>query len=125
MVKDMGTGHEILKYPTGWEAITGTVTDNGISADSTGRKIIKAGTILGPDVSGKTIISDRCSAKMTESADAECVLLEDTDVTSGKSVAPLLVKGYIDLTKYESDDMPSTTEISNLRKNNPMIVFVG
>lgn len=125
MVKDMGTGHEILKFATGWEAITGTVTNTGVDAGSDGRKILKAGTILGPSTNGKTILVDRDKAKVTSSSDAECVLLEDTDVTSGEAVAPLLTKGYIDLSKYAAGDAPSSTLMGYLKANNPMIVFVG
>lgn len=126
MVKDMGVGSNILKYPTGWEAISGTVTATGISAGADGRKIIKAGAILGPDTSGtETIIKDRCAAKVVATNKAECVLLEDVDVTNGSVTAPLLTKGYIDLTKYASGEAPSATVIGYIRANNPMIVFVG
>jgi hypothetical protein len=60
-----------------------TVDDTGITADSEGKKIVKAGSIL--DATGK-IVND---------GTAKGILFADVDVTNGKQAGSLIVEGYV------------------------------
>lgn len=69
------------------------VSDTGINADTNGKKIVKAGSILDKDGS---IVND---------ATAVGVLLADVDVTYGPKEGALVVHGYIDGTKLPVDEI--------------------
>lgn len=60
------------------QAFTYLVDDTGVAADATGRKIVKAGTIL-----------------PANDATAQGILYNDVDVTNGKQPGSLIVEAYI------------------------------
>lgn len=76
------------------------VGNSGVDADSNGRKIIKAGTPVG----GATSVLTNRQTVLTKGADnAQGVVLHDVDVTDGDGRATLVVSGYVDLYKVDSD----------------------
>lgn len=75
------------------------VTNTGISADSEGRKILKAGTPIG----GGDILTNR-QAVLTKNTEAPVgVILHDVDVTAGQENATIVLEGTVDVEKLESD----------------------
>jgi len=100
-IKDKGN---ILKYavPGSYVVMAVTVADTGISANSDGRKIIKAGTALESDSTG-TIRADGDSAKKAGTgADVEGLLFTEVDVTDGDVTGAMLIKGVVDGSKLQS-----------------------
>lgn len=111
MSKFVETGYlnkkEILKFPHHHVQIAITVSDTGISANSEGKKIVPAGTILGGD--GGFLLSDETKkavvkntqggATTTEGAgvDAEGILLDDVDVTYGPKEGAMVLHGFVKL----------------------------
>lgn len=74
------------------------VSDAGVSA-SGGKKIVKAGTPLAGNLTAR-------ETEFTVAADgsgAVGLLLHDVDVTSGVKNAQVLVFGFVDISKLESD----------------------
>lgn len=80
------------------------VGNTGVSADSEGRKIIKAGTPVGgsTDVleNRQTVLSVTNSAE--SGATAQGIILHDVDVTAGNANATLIVAGVVDTAKIET-----------------------
>ena len=78
------------------------VANTGITADSDGKKIAKAGTPLTGSLEAR-------GTAFTVASTTECVsnaigiLLHDVDVTDGTKNAQVVVFGFIDLNKLESD----------------------
>ena len=95
-----GSSKEILLNDD-YAAIKITVDDTGVTADSDGKKIIKAGTPY-----------------PTDDATAQGILLYDTDVTYGKRPTALLVRGMVDAKKV-------TLPTVEARKAIPQIKFSG
>lgn len=75
------------------------VKSEGVTADSDGHKIVKAGTIL-----------------PANDATAEGVLLNDVDVTYGDTPGALVIHGFID--KDEIPEQPADTV------NLPLVIFM-
>lgn len=103
---DYGNKKEILKFPDHYVALGVMVDDAGIAANSDGKKIVSAGTIVGGGVLADN--TKKVSAKNTQGGatgtagagvDAEGVLLNDVDVTYGPSSGAMIVHGFIDLDK--------------------------
>lgn len=72
--------------------------------DGTGRKIVKAGTPVKGDLSALT------TAFTAADTDAAGVLLHDVDVTKGDGNATLLLFGFVNLNRLESDTKALITE---------------
>jgi len=84
------------------------VANTGISADSDGKKIVKAGTPLAGNLTARgTAFVKATTTPGAEGAlgtsNAVGILLHDVDVTSGTKNAQVVVFGFIDLNKLESD----------------------
>jgi hypothetical protein len=94
---------DILKFPDHYVAMTVTVDDTDIVADENGKKIVKAGTVVG----GKALpvmanLTEPVVEKNTQTVDgsaAEGVLLNDVDVTYGPAAAAMVIHGFIALDK--------------------------
>ena len=82
---------EILKYAEHYVGRAVMVSDSGVTADSEGRKIVPAGTLVSGVASG--------AVSADNSAATEGVLLHDTDVTHGSAPGTMVIHGFIDLTK--------------------------
>ena len=78
------------------------VANTGISADSDGKKIAKAGTPLTGDLTARGTAFVKASTTSGVS-NAVGILLHDVDVTDGTKNAQVVVFGFIDLNKLESD----------------------
>ena len=100
---------EILKFPDHYVAMAVLVDDTGIIANSDGKKIVPAGTIVG-GVGGSTIKDDtkKVAKKNTQGGatgsagagvDAEGVLMWDVDVTYGSASGSMILHGYINVSK--------------------------
>lgn len=93
------------------------VTNTGVSADSDGRKILKAGTPLAGNIRKR----DTAFTK-TNGSTATAVLMHDVDVTAGAENATIILAGCVDLLKLDSATQALVTAdvISAL----PNIIFV-
>lgn len=77
------------------------VSNEGISANSEGKKIVKAGTPL----TGSLEARGTAFAKATTTSGASNavgVLLHDVDVTAGAENGTLLIFGFVDLNKVDT-----------------------
>ena len=104
----------IVKFPDHYVGISVTVDDAGIVADTDGKKIVPAGTIIGGTGGANAILANpailatehNTQSGATGSAgagvDAEGVLMHDVDVTSGDAQGTMIIHGFIDLNKLPS-----------------------
>lgn len=89
--ESFGTQKQILKFPDHYVALAVTVSDAEITADSNGKKIVPAGTVLG----GGFIEDDTVLAVKSNDGGAEGVLFNDVDVTHGPASGAALIHGFI------------------------------
>jgi len=103
------------------------VANTGISADSNGKKILKAGTPLYGNIEKR----DTAFVKATQtdaagdnpaSNNATAVLLHDVDVTDGDNNATIILAGCVDLLKLESAVKAMIT--AEAKAALPRIIFV-
>lgn len=95
---------EIL-YNNHFVGIPCMVSSTGITPDSEGKKIVKAGTILPQN-----------------DATAKGVLLTDIDVTNGDCSGTIIIHGFIDNTKLVKNGITVSAEAVSALK---MIDFIG
>lgn len=74
-----------------------TVSDSGVTANSEGRKIVKAGTPLTGNLEARSTAFTAAGA-----SDAVGVLLHDVDVTEGAENGTLLIFGFVNLNRLDS-----------------------
>lgn len=74
-----------------------TVSDSGVTANSEGRKIVKAGTPLTGNLEARSTAFTAAGA-----SDAVGVLLHDVDVTEGAENGTLLIFGFVNLKRLDS-----------------------
>lgn len=74
------------------------VGNSTVSADSNGRKILKAGTPLDGDITQRATAFTK-----TAGTTPVGVLLHDVDVTNGNANGTLVIAGCVDLLKMDSD----------------------
>ena len=98
--KQYGNEKQILIAPELAFTIGCLVGNTGVDADSNGRKIIKAGTPVGGTTS---VLTNRQTVLTKGASNAQGVVLHDVDVTDGDGRATLVIAGYVDLYKLESD----------------------
>lgn len=89
------TGSTILKYNKGKIASPVTIDSTTVTADADGRKVVPAGSIIGSNTSGKTILSDHVKGKVVNDATAEGILYYDVDVTNGDAPGAILTHGVV------------------------------
>ncbi len=116
-VKSVEPGKDILLTMDDYSAITVSVSATGVVAGSDGRKIVKAGTIIG-GVLADPKNSQAVAADGAEVA-AEGILYHDVDVTSGDSVGTMIVRGIVDTAKLPA--APTEAQKAQLKQ----IVFFG
>ena len=91
----------------------------GVTADSDGKKIVKAGTPLYGNIekrdTGFTIAG-------AEGASPVVVLMHDVDVTAGDENGTIVLAGVVDLLKLESSVQTALT--SAIKAAMPRIIFV-
>lgn len=89
----------ILVDPLNSTAVSIEVANTGVTADSEGKKIIKAGTPVYGSLRARNTpftISGASGAKPAG------VILHDVDVTSGKKNSQIVIFGTIDVSKVDS-----------------------
>jgi len=98
-----GADKNILIAPELAFTIGCIVGNTGITADTDGKKIIKAGTPVGSATNvlenRQTVLSVTNDA--TAGSTSQGVVLHDVDVTNGNANATLVVAGYVDLLKLD------------------------
>lgn len=105
-----GADKNILIAPDLAMTIGCIVANTGITSDSKGRKIIKAGTPVGGTTSvlenrqTALIVTNNANAETAAASDgknSQGVLLHDVDVTDGNANATLVIEGTVDLLKLD------------------------
>lgn len=81
-------------------SVSAMVSNVGVTADTNGRKIIKAGTPLEGVLDTRETVALK---KTATAANTTCVALHDVDVTSGNANVAVLIWGFINLNRLESD----------------------
>lgn len=104
------TPKEILKFPEHHMSVAVTVDDTGILANTEGRKIVPAGTIVG----GGFLTNRSAKAVAKNDASALGVLRYDVDVTNGPSPGAAVIHGFVDLAKLPT--VPDATAIAALKQ---------
>lgn len=97
------------------------VSNTGVEPGADGRKIIKAGT----PVTGSLTERNTAFTVAKDSGgnnNAVGVILHDVDVTEGEANSQVVVFGFIDISKLESDVVALITEAA--KKSMRMIQFV-
>lgn len=91
-----------ILFNTDPQVSVGVLASNtGVSADSDGKKILKAGTPMTGDLEARGTAFSKAST--TEGvSNAVGVLLHDVDVTAGNENATLLIFGFVDLNKVDT-----------------------
>lgn len=82
----------------------GIVVDDSVqaTANSLGKKIVKAGTPLTGDLTNRLTPFTAAKAGLeTEASDAVGVLLHDVDVTTGDANGTLLIFGFVNLDRID------------------------
>ena len=97
----------------------GIIKQTGVTADSDGRKIVKAGTPLYGDIEKRNTGFTIAGA---EGASPVCVLMHDVDVTAGDENGTIVLAGCVDLLKLESSVKTALT--SSVKAALPRIIFV-
>ena len=109
MVKEVvytNTNHDIRIAPELSATFPCIVTNTGVSANAEGRKILKAGTPIGAGAavsSANDVLLNRKQVLIQDTANAQGVILHDTDVTSGAANATIMVAGYVDYLKLTTE----------------------
>lgn len=108
---------DVLLNPDNAFEIGVQVTNTGITADTEGRKIIKAGTPVGH--ASKDVLDERdtvlvVSNDSTLGANAQGVLRHDVDVTAGQANATLIVRGEVDSSKCPTINAAAKTALTHI-----------
>jgi hypothetical protein len=115
--KTYGAPKQVLGIVQAKVALGVFVSDEGVTADSSGRKIILAGTPVGGDVSAYA--DENAVLKVANDATAQGILEFDVDVTSGQGTGTLIIHGYINEFRLP-DDLTISDEA---KKAIPDVVF--
>lgn len=114
--KTAGTRKTILVDELNSTAFSVVVDATGVSEDSEGKKILKAGTPIAGDLKARN------TSWKKETTSPKGILLHDVDVTTGARNAQVVVFGFIDVSKVEDDVKAMlTSTVENALK---MIQFV-
>jgi len=107
---DYGNTKQILKFPDHYVAIPVTVDNAGVTANSDGKKIVPAGTIVGGGTLADPEVMVKKATTTEDVSNAEGVLLNDVDVTYGPAPGAMIIHGFIDETKIPAapDDAEHT-----------------
>lgn len=115
---------QILKNVELQESV-GIVVDGSVAtADSLGRKIVKAGTPLTGDLDDRTTAFTAASAgDGSNPSNAVGVLLHDVDVTTGDANGTLLIFGFVNTNRIDTTTKAKIT--AQVKKALPMIKFIA
>lgn len=99
VIADISTQSTILARVTNFDCVTVIISSADVTADTKGKKLLKAGTFLGSATAGKKVLVDNAAAKPDNSVTSEGLLFYDVDVTNGDLEAAMLYKGTVALTR--------------------------
>lgn len=100
------------------------VDDANITADSNGKKIVKAGTPLAGSLDARTTAFTKASTSGSPSAsNAVGILLHDVDVTAGENNGTLLIFGFVNTNRIDATTKALIT--AEVKAALPMIKFVA
>jgi hypothetical protein len=108
------TPKQILIAPELAFTISAILGNAGISADSDGKKIIKAGSPISGTAAANMLVVRTTVGILDDTATAKFVLVNDVDVTAGNNNGTLLVSGFVDINKLGTT--PSATAQTALTK---------
>jgi hypothetical protein len=114
VVTKYGNKKGITKFPDHYVNLAITVDDEGITANSDGKKIVPAGTIIGNGILNDITKLGKKAATTDGGSNAEGVLFEDVDVTFGPAPGALMIHGFVDLGKIPT--APTAEEITALKQ---------
>ena len=103
-----GTSIDILFNLAPYAARPIMVESDNVPADSNGRKIVKAGSLL--DAQGRAFVKPSNTVIPVNDGTARYVLLKDVDVTAGDKVGAGVYQGTLNLAKIEAN---LTTDAQN------------
>ena len=80
------------------------VTNTGLTADSEGKKILKAGTPITGNLDARTTAFTKATTTgdSTQTSNAVGVLLHDVDVTKGPANGTILIFGFVNTNRLDS-----------------------
>lgn len=108
-------------------ALPAIVGNTGLSADGSGKKILKAGTPLAGDITKRDTAFKKATTtpgleEGPDTTDATAILLHDVDVTNGNNNATIVLAGCIDLLKLDSTTKALIDDAT--KSALPRIIFV-
>lgn len=106
-VKSGITPKQILFATSPYMAVGVIASNEGVAANSEGRKIIKAGTPMEGSLKARETPFTVASSSPTKVAG---VLLNDVDVTNGNENATLIIHGFVNLNNMDSNTVSLVTE---------------
>lgn len=115
---NVNTSKDIRLFPEVCVEIPCIVGNTGVIAGADGRKIIKAGTPVGSETN---VFENRQTVLSADGANAVGVLMHDADVTAGQANVSVLIDGYVDLLKLDSDVV---TAVNSAKATLTRIVFM-
>ncbi|MGF7436314.1 hypothetical protein [Lentilactobacillus senioris] len=92
-IEHFGGTTQILGFIDNKVALGGLISDAGVTADKTGKKIIPAGTTVGGTTS--FLDDEKAVLSVVSDATAQGVLEHEVDVTAGPADGTVIVEGYI------------------------------
>ena len=102
-------------------ALPAQVTNTGISADSDGKKILRAGTPVSGDITKRDTAFVKASTS-SGASNATAIVLHDVDVTDGANNATIVLAGCIDTLKLDTATKALVT--AEVKAALPRIIFV-
>lgn len=115
---NVNTSKDIRLFPEVCVEIPCIVGDTGVIAGTDGKKVIKAGTPVG---STTNVFENRQTVLSADGTNAVGVLMHDADVTAGQANVSVLIDGYVDLLKLDSDVV---TAVNSAKATLTRIVFM-
>lgn len=123
--ESFGNRNQIL-FAIEHQVSVGVIVDDAVvsSPDSSGRKIVKAGTPLTGNLDARGTAFTAASAGSSSAAsDAVGILLHDVDVTSGDGNGTLLIFGFVNTDRIDDTTKAKLTQY--VKAALPMIKFVA
>ena len=122
VTKTTGLSRKTILYDTKlFFALSVSISNTGVEADSEGKKVIKAGTPIAGSLTNRDV--PFTVAKDTNSASNAVGILEhDVDVTGGNANGSCIVFGFIEIDKLDASTVALLTDAA--KKNLANVKFV-
>lgn len=122
-VEHFGNVDQIMVNSAPHFAVGIVVESTGITADSSGRKIVKAGTPMAGDLDDRTDPFTVATESETKGTDAVGVLQHDVDVTAGDANGSLVLIGVVNTNMVASDVKTKIT--AKVKAALPTVKFIA